>query len=122
MKRIFFSDLHLDDSHSAVFGAFANMVRHEAQSVDEIYILGDLVEMWVGDDDTSEPAEQIVDSLREASALAAVFVVHGNRDFLLGERFCERTGVTLLEDLSVCRTVKLRNQIRIGSKSDILSL
>lgn len=98
MKRIFFSDLHLDDSNSAVFGAFANMVRHEAQSVDEIYILGDLVEMWVGDDDTSEPAEQIVDILREASALAAVFVVHGNRDFLLGERFCERTGVTLLED------------------------
>lgn len=98
MKRIFFSDLHLDDSNSAVFGAFANMVRHEAQSVDEIYILGDLVEMWVGDDDTSEPAEQIVDILREASALAAVFVVHGNRDFLLGERFCKRTGVTLLED------------------------
>jgi UDP-2,3-diacylglucosamine hydrolase len=98
MKRIFFSDLHLDDSNSAVFGAFANMVRHEAQSVDEIYILGDLVEMWVGDDDTSEPAEQIVDILREASALAAVFVVHGNRDFLFGEAFASASGATILPD------------------------
>ena len=68
MKRIFFSDLHLEDSGSEVFRAFASMVRHEARIVDEIYILGDLVEMWVGDDDTSQAAEQIVSVLREASA------------------------------------------------------
>jgi UDP-2,3-diacylglucosamine hydrolase len=98
VKRIFFSDLHLEDPDSAVFFAFADMLRHEARSVDEIYILGDLVEMWIGDDDTSEPAAQIIRILREASNHAAVFVVHGNRDFLLGERFCERTGATLLED------------------------
>jgi UDP-2,3-diacylglucosamine hydrolase len=98
MKRIFFSDLHLEDPDSPVFRAFADMVRHEAKSVDEIYILGDLVEMWIGDDDTSEPAQQIVDILQEASTRAAVFVVHGNRDFLFGKRFCERTGARLLED------------------------
>ena len=98
MKRIFFSDLHLEDPDSPVFRAFADMVRHEAKSVDEIYILGDLVEMWIGDDDTSEPAQQIVDILRQASTRAAVFVVHGNRDFLFGKRFCERTGARLLED------------------------
>ena len=98
MKRIFFSDLHLEDPDSPVFRAFADMVRHEAKSVDEIYILGDLVEMWIGDDDTSEPAQQIVDILRQASTCAAVFVVHGNRDFLFGKRFCARTGATLLED------------------------
>ena len=98
MTRIFFSDLHLEDPDSPVFRAFADMVRHEAKSVDEIYILGDLVEMWIGDDDTSEPAQQIVDILRQASTCAAVFVVHGNRDFLFGKRFCARTGATLLED------------------------
>ena len=98
MKRIFFSDLHLEDSGSEVFRGFVSMVRHEARIVDEIYILGDLVEMWVGDDDTSQAAEQIVSVLREASADAAVFVVHGNRDFLLGDHFCKRTGATLLDD------------------------
>ena len=59
MKRIFFSDLHLEDSGSEVFRGFVSMVRHEARIVDEIYILGDLVEMWVGDDDTSQAAEPV---------------------------------------------------------------
>ena len=93
VKRIFFSDLHLEDSGSEVFRGFVSMVRHEARIVDEIYILGDLVECGLAMT-TSQAAEQIVSVLREASADAAVFVVHGNRDFLLGDHFCERTGAT----------------------------
>ena len=98
MKRIFISDLHLDEPESAVFKAFLNMLNHESLLNDEIYILGDLVEMWVGDDDSSDCALALIDALKRASAKAHIFIQHGNRDFLFGDNFCQKTGVQLLAD------------------------
>ena len=98
MKRVFISDLHLDHADSEVFQAFAGLLRDESARADEIYILGDLVEMWIGDDDTSEIALALISALQEASKRAALFLLHGNRDFLFGQAFCEQIGATLLPD------------------------
>ena len=98
MKRVFTSDLHLDASTPEVFVGFTNMLQREARRVDEIYILGDLVEMWVGDDDDSDFANSLVNTLKLASAHAKVFVQHGNRDFLFRNGFCERASVELIAD------------------------
>ncbi len=98
MKRIFFSDLHLESLDSDRFKAFETMVYAESEQVDEIYILGDLVEMWVGDDDTSETAISLMDTLAAASNNASIFILHGNRDFLFGAAFSEKTGAQLISD------------------------
>lgn len=69
--------------------------------VDAMYVLGDLAEVWVGDDDDGATANALREALAEAAARHAVFVMRGNRDFLLGDRFATDTGVALLADPSV---------------------
>ena len=99
MHRLFMSDLHLDDPTSSQFLRFNECLTSEAAEVDEIYILGDLVEMWIGDDDDSPLAQALTQSLNNATARCSVFLMHGNRDFLFKDRFAERTGVCLIEDM-----------------------
>ena len=98
MHRLFISDLHLDDPSSPQFLRFSECLVAESPSVDEIYILGDLVEMWIGDDDDSPLAIALINALANASAHCSVFLMHGNRDFLFKERFAEHTGVHLIDD------------------------
>ena len=87
MRRLFISDLHLDTPTSAQFLRFAECLDLESSRVEEIYILGDLVEMWIGDDDSSAFTTALVDVLRRTSEQCAVFLMHGNRDFLFDEQF-----------------------------------
>ena len=98
MHRIFLSDLHLEDPSANAFLRFAECLAVESQQVNEIYILGDLMEMWVGDDDDDEPARRLYDVLQATARQCLVFVMHGNRDFLFGQAFAETTGVTLIDD------------------------
>ena len=98
MHRLFISDLHLDDPNSPQFLRFVECLAEEALAVDEIYILGDLVEMWIGDDDDSPLAAALTNALANACAHCSVFLMHGNRDFLFKEQFAERTGVHLIDD------------------------
>ena len=100
MQRIFLSDLHLDDPLDRVFTGFAACLKAEATQVDEIYILGDLVEMWIGDDDNSPIALALTELLTTISKRCPVFLMHGNRDFLFASEFANRTGVTLISDPS----------------------
>ncbi len=75
-------------------------MRTEAKNADALYVLGDLFEFWVGDDDKTSFANQIRSEFKNLTdSGVAVFFIQGNRDFLLGERFCKQTGVTLLEDV-----------------------
>ena len=99
MHRLFMSDLHLDNPTSSQFLRFNECLTSEAAEVDEIYILGDLVEMWIGDDDDSPLAQALTQSLNHATARCSVFLMHGNRDFLFKDRFAERTGVCLINDM-----------------------
>lgn len=96
MSRLFLSDMHLSDPQSAQFRTFARVLQ--TRLADEIYLLGDLCEVWVGDDDDGPLARAFVNLLAAASQRADVFVMHGNRDFLLGERFAREAGVTLIPD------------------------
>ena len=97
MHRIFISDLHLDAIDSPAALRFAELLHIESQRADEIMILGDLVEMWIGDDDESELAQWLSKQLRQAAQQCKVSILHGNRDFLFGEDFAVLANVTLLD-------------------------
>lgn len=101
MTALFISDLHVDDTRPAVLAALRRLVDTEAHSVDALYVLGDLVEVWVGDDDDGPVATSIREVLTAASNRCAVYVMHGNRDFLLGAEFAKHTGTTLIDDPSI---------------------
>ena len=102
MKTLFVSDLHLDAASPEIARQFHAFLAEEARSAEALYILGDLFEVWLGDDDPDPAARATVSALRTLTALGIpVFVMHGNRDFLIGERFCRETGATLLPDGAV---------------------
>jgi UDP-2,3-diacylglucosamine hydrolase len=102
VKTLFVSDLHLDAASPEIARQFHAFLEDEARSAGALYILGDLFEAWLGDDDPDPAARATVRALRSLTASGvAVFVMHGNRDFLIGERFCRETGATLLADGTV---------------------
>jgi UDP-2,3-diacylglucosamine hydrolase len=93
------SDLHLDPERPAVTKLFLEFLATLARDADAVYILGDLFEAWIGDDDTSPLNLEVIQGIRACvDAGTPVFVMHGNRDFLLGERFARQSGCTLLQD------------------------
>src|SRR5215469_9221216 len=99
MARLFVSDLHLDAASPQSIEQFLDFLASEASGAEALYILGDLFEAWIGDDDPEPTRARICDALRELTASGvACFVLHGNRDFLLGEGFGRRTGCILLPD------------------------
>lgn len=102
MKTLFISDLHLSADRPGITGLFVDFLRGEARSADALYILGDLVEYWIGDDDSNEFHLLIETELAAVTASGVpVYFIHGNRDFLIGERFAARTGVEILPEPSV---------------------
>jgi UDP-2,3-diacylglucosamine hydrolase len=96
---LFISDLHLDPERPAVTELFLGFLATRARKADAVYILGDLFEAWIGDDDASPLNLEVIQGIRAcADAGTPVFVMHGNRDFLLGERFAMQSRCTLLAD------------------------
>ncbi len=99
MSTLFISDLHLDASRPAATAALRSLLAGEARRADALYILGDLFEAWVGDDDPGEPGASTCAGLRALVAAGVpVFLMRGNRDFLYGPEMAARTGATLLPD------------------------
>lgn len=99
MSLLFVSDLHLDAARPATTAAFLALLAGEARRCEGLYILGDLFEAWVGDDDPGEPGASVCAALKSlAEAGVPVFLMRGNRDFLYGQRMAERCGATLLPD------------------------
>jgi UDP-2,3-diacylglucosamine hydrolase len=99
MARLFVSDVHLDAAAPQATEQFVSFLREQAAAAEALYILGDLFEAWVGDDDAEPSNERVCRALRELTAGGvACFALHGNRDFLLGAGFCERSGCRLLPD------------------------
>jgi UDP-2,3-diacylglucosamine hydrolase len=102
MTTLFISDLHLDAERPEITELFGRFLDGEARSADALYILGDLFEAWVGDDDPSGAGGYVADRLRALrDAGVPVYFMRGNRDFLLGEAYAKRAGVTILPDPSV---------------------
>ena len=99
MSVLFISDLHLAPERPAVTRAFLSFLSYRAANAESLYILGDLFEAWIGDDDPSAMAAEVQDALRNLSDSGVnLFIQQGNRDFLLGKRFIKRCGAVLLGD------------------------
>lgn len=99
MATLFASDLHLDPSRPAITALFLAFLRGPARRADALYLLGDLFEAWVGDDDDSALAAEVAEGLRALSdAGVPVAFLRGNRDFLLGADYAARCGMRLLPD------------------------
>ncbi len=95
---LFISDLHLSDATPAIEAGFHALLDRERGAA-ALYILGDFFEAWVGDDDDGPLTQRIRTALAEVSSRGtAVYLMRGNRDFMLGERFARDTGATLLGD------------------------
>jgi len=103
MRALFISDLHLTSERPAANEAFFEFLEREAPGAAGLYILGDLFEFWVGDDDLGDPLNAIVAGFLANTAKAGtpVYLLHGNRDFLMADAFCRAAGATLLEDPTV---------------------
>ncbi|MCG5516708.1 UDP-2,3-diacylglucosamine diphosphatase [Ectothiorhodospira sp. 9100] len=101
-QTLFISDLHLDRDRPRTLEQFARFLAERAPGSDALYILGDLFEYWIGDDDPAPHLDEIVGILHRLSREGlAVYFAHGNRDFLVGEAFAERCGCALLETETV---------------------
>jgi len=101
-ETLFISDLHLSDERPEITALFLRFLQNDAARARALYILGDLFEVWLGDDAVLPAYQPVIDGI---SALTAggvpVYVMHGNRDFLIGDRFVELSGCRLLEDPTV---------------------
>lgn len=103
-ETLLIADVHLDERWPEISEWFLDLLATRARDADALYILGDLFEVWIGDDDDNAFYGQIQDALRALSDTGvSVFVQHGNRDFLLGPAFAERTGSTLLADSTIIK-------------------
>ena len=103
MPALFISDLHLSEERAAANERFIAFLEDEARSAGALYILGDFFEYWIGDDDLEAPFNAVIAGLLRGLTRSGVpvYLMHGNRDFLLGEGFCRATGAVLLPDPSV---------------------
>jgi len=96
---LFASDLHLDSEAPWAIDAFLKFLGDEARGAEALYLLGDLFEVWVGDDDDNPDNMRACEGIAALAASGvAVYALHGNRDFLLGAPFARRTGIKLLPD------------------------
>jgi UDP-2,3-diacylglucosamine hydrolase len=99
MTTLFISDLHLEADRPEIGEQFFNFLDGEAKDAEALYILGDFFEAWVGDDDPDEYYASIKKALRAlVDHGVPVYFMHGNRDFMIGEKFASETGVTILPD------------------------
>ena len=102
MATLFIADLHLQTEEPAITAGFLRFLAGTAQEADALYILGDLFEAWIGDDDPNPLHSQIAAALKAlADSGVPVYFLHGNRDFLLGQRFARESGMTLLPEEKV---------------------
>lgn len=118
MATLFISDLHLHASQPALTNQVIEFFRIEARTAEAIYILGDLFEFWIGDDDPDPAYLLIQDELRALTASGVkCYVMHGNRDFLIGKQFEQRTGCKLIAD---CTTIDLYGDRVLLLHGDVL--
>ncbi|MCJ1885989.1 UDP-2,3-diacylglucosamine diphosphatase [Pseudomonas sp. LA21] len=102
MSVLFISDLHLEAERPDITRAFLHFLATRARSAESLYILGDFFEAWIGDDGMDEFQHSIARALRELSGSGTrIYLMHGNRDFMIGKAFCREAGCTLLRDPSL---------------------
>ena len=94
---LFIADLHLAADRPDITSAFLRFLRETAVSADALYILGDLFEVWIGDDNPEPLLAEVANALKALSNKGvALYFIHGNRDFFLRKAYADRCGMTLL--------------------------
>lgn len=95
----FIADLHLSEDRPDITACFNSFLKNKAPLAQALYILGDLFEYWVGDDDDSPYVSEIAKALKQVSDKGtALYYIHGNRDFLLGKKYAKKAGLALLPE------------------------
>lgn len=113
MSVLFISDLHLHETRPQITRAFFHFLHTQAMGSEQLYILGDFFDAWIGDDDDNALNAEVATELKKlSSAGTQIFLMHGNRDFLLGEKFAAMAGAQLIAegtviDLYGCPTLLL---------------
>jgi UDP-2,3-diacylglucosamine hydrolase len=111
-EQLFIADLHLSAKRPGTLALFLRFLHDRAAHADALYILGDLFDAWVGDDDDSDVADQVRAGLKTLTEGGTrLFIQHGNRDFLIGDAFLAATGARLLDETTV---------IELGGKRTLL--
>ena len=115
-SSLFVSDLHLSEERPEANERFIAFVEGTAREAAALYVLGDLFEYWIGDDDLGEPFNAVMAGFFASLVRAGVpvFLMHGNRDFLMGERLCRATGAELLADPAVVDVGGVRTLLMHG--------
>ena len=117
-KRLFISDLHLAPERPEIIHLFVRFCEELGKNCQTLYILGDFVEYWLGDDDTATGLQPAFDALNTlSSAGTKIFFMHGNRDFLIGEKLAQRCGFEIIPDPTL---IKLEGQSVLLMHGDTL--
>lgn len=115
---LFISDIHLSFDKPKITRHFIHFLRTKARESNAVFILGDLFDAWVGDDDFTAPNAQVRSELKQLTDSGVeVYLLRGNRDFLIGERFARGTGIILLDDYAV---IELENERTLLTHGDLL--
>lgn len=101
METIFISDLHLDKTRPNVINYFIKFIENQSVTMDNLYILGDFVESWVGDDDPADGISDAFELLKSISKTTKIYFMHGNRDFMISSKICDKYGMELIEDPTI---------------------
>lgn len=104
MKKLtaFVSDIHLNDSQPKITQRFIQFLETNKNSIENLYILGDLFDYWIGDDNITPLSQLISQTLRKCTdAGMKIYFIHGNRDYLIGKKFADACGMTLLNEKAV---------------------
>lgn len=97
----FISDLHLGEEFQEITDCFERFMRELAPKAEALYVLGDLFEVWIGDDNETEFNNHIAHIFKQTSQHLPIYFIHGNRDFAIGRKFAEKAGFTILEEQTV---------------------
>jgi len=102
MTTLFISDIHISDDYPEIYKQFLDFIKKLDHNTNALYILGDLFEYWLGDDDPNPIFKKIQNVLKDLSKNnVSVFFMHGNRDFLVGDEFAKKTHIKILSDPSI---------------------
>jgi len=100
MRTLFIADLHLSEQHPEISNAFFSFLKNETADVDALYILGDLFEVWIGDDEHTPLMDKVAERLSDYARMsqAKIYYLHGNRDFMIGKRYAMQASMVLLQE------------------------
>ncbi len=102
----FISDIHLDSNSPKKTQMFFDFLDQAKNKYSKLFILGDLFEYWIGDDDQSQDGLEVIKQLKKLSDSIEVFFIAGNRDFLIAKEFENKSGIKILEDMYIFSSMK----------------